>query len=216
MSESRSLGGRTLLISGGGPIGQTPIQDHWSWDGDHWTQVTSALPFGVIRAAATYDAARQRVVLFGGEYQGKLMDELWEWDGQRWNQRTASGSWPAARSGHTLVYDAARRRAVLFGGRDASLFVRNDLWEWDGTSWTQITPVSPLPAPRMYHAMVYDQARRVLVLFGGNDSWRELGDMWLLRYDDPAVPDQVEPANAAGNAPVPAAAWVGPIRRVPR
>jgi hypothetical protein len=203
---------QTLLISGNDGS-YVPLTDHWAWDGDRWTKVVSVLPFGVIDAAATYDAARQRVVLFGGRSAAApAVDDLWEWDGESWSKRPASGPWPVARTGHTLVYDSIRRRAVLFGGHDESTFVLNDLWEWDGTSWAQVAPASPLPLPRMFHAMVYDQARRELVLFGGNDSWKELRDVWLLRYEDPVAPDAVAP----GLTPAAALRWVGPVQRALR
>jgi hypothetical protein len=184
---------QTLLIGGGG------LLDQWAWDGDQWTQILGRLPFALINSAATYDAARERVVLFGGTRNGHPVDELWEWNGSQWINLRSTGAWPPARSGHTLVYNTARRRVVLFGGLDASLFVLNDLWEWDGASWTQVTAASP-PPPRMYHAMAYDEARHQLVLFGGNDSWKELRDVWLLRYEDPAAPDELQQPSAPASA----------------
>ena len=41
--------------------------------------------------ALAYDAARGRVVLFGGSGGGYLAD-TWEWDGNDWIQRTPSNS----------------------------------------------------------------------------------------------------------------------------
>lgn len=184
---------QTFLIGGSQGEFDLPVAEHWAWDGEIWSQLTPNPPFALVDAAAAYDARRDRVVLFGGIGVSGKVNELWEWNGSRWIKHPSTGAWPPARSGHTLVYDPVRQRSVLFGGITETNFVLNDLWEWDGTSWTQIHPTSPLPPPRRDHAMVYDEARRALVLFGGNDSWKELQDVWLLRYDDPAVPDEVAP-----------------------
>jgi hypothetical protein len=31
-----------------------------------------------------YDPARGRTVLYGGNHDGKVVDDLWEWDGKQW------------------------------------------------------------------------------------------------------------------------------------
>src|SRR5207249_2812034 len=38
-------------------------------------------------------------------------------------------------------------------------------WEWNGTAWVQRAVVGP--SPRVGHAMAYDAARGVTILFGG-------------------------------------------------
>src|SRR5262249_53405200 len=45
-----------------------------------------------------------------------------------------------------------------------------DVWEWDGTGWTDRSPPAGATAPsaRMSALMVYDASRRVMVLRGGN------------------------------------------------
>ena len=58
----------------------------------------------------------------------------------------AGGGEPGVRNGHRLVYDAARRAVLLFGGADQEK-VRDDLWSWDGRSWTP--RLSPAPLPRV-------------------------------------------------------------------
>lgn len=94
---------------------------------------------------------------------------------------------PSKRFGHAMVYDSARQRVVLFGGEAEFEGVNqaaSDTWEWDGLNWTRrFTPNSP-PA-RVYHAMAFDSARNVVVLFGGsvnnttlNDTWEYDGNDW--------------------------------------
>jgi hypothetical protein len=73
----------------------------------------------------TYDAARGRVVLFGG-FDGSRLGDTWEWDGTTWSEISHPVS-PSARSSHAMAYDAARGRVILFGGLDGSLRL-GDTW----------------------------------------------------------------------------------------
>lgn len=99
-----------------------------------------------------------------------------------WHQVEVAG--PPARHSHAMVYDSAREVVVLFGGlnggnsRDSIEF--GDTWEWDGMAWRQVGDTGP--SPRMGHAMVYDSARGVTVLFGRGgsetDTWEWDGVTW--------------------------------------
>ena len=63
----------------------------------------------------TYDAAAQRVVLFGGRGGAAgtvLLSDTWEWDGVEWRQRTPAST-PPARQFSAMAYDSMRRRVVL-------------------------------------------------------------------------------------------------------
>ena len=121
-----------------------------------------------------FDAARQRVVLFGGDsLGGSLFGDTWEWDGAHWTQVEDTG--PAPRAGHALVYDTSRSRIVLFGGGLPAL--RGDTWEWDGQGWTQVEDSGP--EPRQGHGLAFDADRSRSVLFGGEASGSVLrGDTW--------------------------------------
>ena len=71
-----------------------------------------------------------------------------------------------------------------------------DTWVWDGIAWTEVTPLVS-PSPRERHAMVYDAARSVMVLFGGlGENVSELGDTWEYRPHEDCntngVPDDCE------------------------
>src|SRR5262245_28460927 len=126
-----------------------------------------------VGAAMAYDAARQRVVLFGGSES--LLGDPWEWDGVRWVPRNPAAR-PTPRSDHALAYDSARKRVVLFGGRDGSGSLQ-DTWEWDGVTWVPRTPAASPPV-RHGHTLAYDTARQRVVLFGGFDGSLRLGDTW--------------------------------------
>jgi hypothetical protein len=132
--------------------------------------------------AMAWDAARQRVVLFGGSGGLARLSDTWEWDGATWTQRTPVAS-PPGRNWHAMAYDAARQRVVVFGGGNRMSLPSDDTWEWDGATWTQRTPAASPPA-RDGHALVYDSARQRVVLFGGrnhSDTWEWDGTTWTQR-----------------------------------
>jgi hypothetical protein len=84
-----------------------------------WTQKQDIGPRSRVGHAMTYDAGRQRVVLFGGDsLGGTLFGDTWEWDGENWTQVQDIG--PSARAFHAIAHDSSRNRIVLFGGRTAS------------------------------------------------------------------------------------------------
>ena len=55
----------------------------------------------------------------------------------------------------------------MFGGLVNAQRVA-DAWEYDGTTWTMVNGRNA-PTPRQGHAMVFDVARGVTVVFGGID-----------------------------------------------
>jgi hypothetical protein len=178
-----------MLFGGTGYTGL--LSDQWAWNGD-WTAVTPAtVPPKRTGFGLDYDASRRRVVLFGGQGESSLLGDIWEWDGKDWSDHSPESVFvPTPRTGHTLVYDDKRQRVVLFGGH-SDVATLNDMWEWDGTTWTAL-PISPQsPLPRHHHTMSYDAARDTLVLFGGDDGvGHPLQDTWLFRYDDSAAPTE--------------------------
>ena len=64
-----------------------------------------------------------------------------------------------------MVFDPTRSLVLLFGGDDGAFL--NDLWEWDGTTWTA-SPVAG-PPPRCCYAFAHDTGRSETVLYGGPD-----------------------------------------------
>ena len=158
--------------------------DTWAWDGTNWIQKSPAnRPAPRFFHAMAYDAARAQVVLFGGLVgDNTRANDTWIWDGTNWIQKSPANS-PTPREGAKMVYDSARGQVVLFGGSsnagngDNS---NNETWVWDGTDWTQKSPVNN-PTPRHAHAMAYDAARARVVLFGGADdiTWAWDGTNWI-------------------------------------
>jgi hypothetical protein len=137
-----------------------------------------------------YEAARQRVVLFGGGDSSSTFNDTWEWDGDAWTQVADMGPSPRRSSG--MAYDESRQRLVLFGGDVKASTTQVDepngeTWEWSGREWTQVADIGP--PPRMGCAMAYDTLRHRVVLFGGysnlppqskylDDTWEWDGTEW--------------------------------------
>ena len=107
------------------------------------------LPPPVHWESAAFDAARGRLVLFGGAaIAGAYLSETWQWDGTRWTTLADSASSPGPRHAHAMGYDRARSRVVLFGGmvesQDKSIPIAQrerrlcDTWSLEGARWTRI------------------------------------------------------------------------------
>ena len=150
-----------------------------------WAQGPTTDPGARFDHAMAYDAARARVVLFGGMGITQLAD-TWEYDGTSWTAVPVAG--PAAREGHAMAFDATSGRTILFGGCsgycDHGQDFFDDTWAYDGTAWVQVG--SPVRPPwRAWAGLAYDAARGETVLAGGanegmgfEDSWRLSGGAW--------------------------------------
>ena len=167
--------------------GYVILQDTWEWDGKTWKNVTPTTgnPDCAFHEMV-YDAARHRIVLFGGYNSNyATINDTWEWDGSNWKKRTPATS-PSARLYHTMAYDTARCRVVLFGGGPGL----NDTWEWDGSNWKKCITTSS-PTWNMNCVISYDPIRQRNVLFGGgpglNETWEWNGQTWT-RYKPATSP----------------------------
>ncbi|MGC4119379.1 MAG: kelch repeat-containing protein [Myxococcales bacterium] len=192
------MGGTRALLFGGltsaGENGET-----WEWTGSTWTQRCTAAPCSAAGGHPTarsdfsmaYDAARGRVVLFGGTAGGARSDETWEWNvgASTWSRVCAASpcadpaNHPSARSQAALFYDEVRKRVVLFGGEVGINQMSDETWEWDGTAWHARcvgglgVHCSP-PMPRA-SSVAYFGARQEAVLWGGATSLTStLADQW--------------------------------------
>ncbi len=156
-----------------------------------------------------YDATRGVVVLFGGtDNQGQdQLGDTWEYDGLDWTQVTPTTS-PPARFGHAMAYDASRGRVVLFGGASTSggntTFLA-DTWDYDGTTWTEISP-TPSPAASAGHRLVYDTTRERIVYVGSDFMGSAVTATW--DYDGTTWTDTTTQDHPLGRG-VPAAVYDG-------
>lgn len=95
-----------------------------------------------------------------------------------WTQAFPANS-PAPRIGHAMAFDSRDdplAGTVLFGGSDSQGTYFNDTWVYNGVNWTQ--QIAAGPSAREFHAMVFDEARSRVVLFGGSFFSLRYGDTW--------------------------------------
>jgi Divergent InlB B-repeat domain/Galactose oxidase, central domain/Kelch motif len=184
---------RQKVVLFGGASGASTLSDTWVWDGNTatWTHMTPATsPPARAWHSMAYDAARQQVVLFGGESGNTVFSETWVWDGANWAQKAVSG--PSGREAPWMTFDAARQQVVLFGG-NTSLDINSkstllaDTWVWNGAAWTQKTPAVS-PSVRSQATMAYDANIEQVVLFAGyggvfsNITWLWDGANWTQKF----------------------------------
>jgi hypothetical protein len=171
---------KLLLFGGIGAEGGLPRGDRgstWTWDGSTWTRVATAGPAPRYLASMVYDAARQRVVLFGGQSgvfpNGTVLGDTWEWDGTAWAQKATTG--PSARFHYTLAYDRVRQRVVVYGGFIPPNTQLRDIWEWNGTTWTQssVSGADGIPV-----AAMYDEVGNVMAFYSTTSSGAVVMDTW--------------------------------------
>ena len=76
-----------------------------------------------------------------------------------------------------MAFDPIGARVFLFGGVGSGGYA-NDLWQWDGSDWSQLVPATTSPMARHYHGLAFDPTRNQLLLFGGSPGLPPLGDTW--------------------------------------
>lgn len=199
----------TRLVIVGGDNGSTWLNDVWDLDltgTPTWIQeVTTGAPPSPRRFfAGDYDSVEKRILLFGGQGGSGIVQDAWSlsrvgtptWDevtpldppspGPRW---TLSGA-----------FDPARRRLLVFGGTDAMGTRHGDLWSLSALppdsshicvdeGWQTVLPLAPPPGARFASAMVSEESRATLLLFGGKavgfdhgDTWQWQGDRWAQQF----------------------------------
>ena len=188
-----------VVLVGGWDIDSTfGLADVWQWDPNTgaWSERLTGsepnLPTARLYASLVTDTAQGRLDLVGGLSWPEVSrdGEIWELDpvAAIFTDRTPTlGKWPSPRASYAMAFCPATGKTYMFGGTaddpDANIFF-DDLWEWDGTSWSQVQ-TDVRPPGRSGAAMAYDPLRKSLILFGGvNNSpvgimeQLVLGDTW--------------------------------------
>lgn len=154
--------------------------------------------------AGIYDPVGDQVVMFGGSFAvpencgfptPTFESETWIYDVTCDAWRLVDGAGPNGRVRHMAAFDSQRRRMIVFGGRDrpagtSTYTLYDDLWALDlaTETWEQLDAGGAGPSPRVNGAMVYDDTRDQLVLFGGNQStsgafYNSLDDVWTYSFE---------------------------------
>ena len=155
----------------------------WTWSSP---SVSGVPPSGRQDHSAVWDAANDRMIVFGGYYgfypylnDVHILSEL---DGDwTWSSPTVAGTGPSGRFRHSAVWDEANSRMVVFGGDDLSR--RDDVHVLSESSgaWAWSAPVvsGTAPSARVQHSAVWDVTNGRMILFGGYDG-SYLGEVHIL------------------------------------
>lgn len=175
------------------------LDDTWLWDGTTWTQVKKNLPSARSHAAMWFDPVMKKTVIYGGIGQRSTNDrierfsDMWSFDGSGWTEMKSVTTTPGQRYGAQVAVDPQSNTVWLFGGLKLvvdglkqSQVYSNDLWQWDGTKWTQVS-ASAAPPERENGGLAFDPISNELVLFAGyagyyrSDVWGLRSGQWFLR-----------------------------------
>ncbi|MFN8483645.1 MAG: kelch repeat-containing protein [Anaerolineae bacterium] len=181
----------TWVLTNANGLGGTP----------EWIQLAPAgeRPAGRVSHSAVYDAANNRMIVFGGAAADGQFNDVWVLSGANgaqgtptWSRLAPVGAPPSARNGHSAVYDDATGQMLIFGGGDAD-GLRNDTWTLShanglggAPTWRPLTPAGSAPASRVAASAIYRPASNRLVLFGGDTKVGSLNDTWTLVNAMPA------------------------------
>jgi len=201
------------IVAGGRPIDDVGASrtDTWLWNGVRWASSGDIQPRGFIRGV--FDSERRATLTYGGLDREPQMyfDGTYAFAGSAWMSANTNAF--GARTHYGIAYDASRSIAILFGGHQGSW--TNDLWELEGESWSQkclgACGAGARPAPRGNAVFLYDEAREVTLLFGGQADERVWNDTWTW---DGSAWTELHPVNAPSPRGGAAAAYDPITRRV--
>jgi len=113
-----------------------------------------------------YDAASDRVVLFGGDTGEQWLDDTWAYDSDTdtWVEvPTADAPWRTAQQ--AMAYDPVADRVVLWGGAERE---ESEVWTLDleTATWSSMA-TDPAPVGGWDACLAWDAASERLLLIGG-------------------------------------------------
>ena len=199
---------QAILFGGLGASGA--LDDTWAWDGTAWQLLHPAhSPSKRDGASMIFDAALSVIVLYGGMDEStarpSAINDTWQWNGSDWAPLQPTQS-PTGGVRPRLAFLSGANLIERFG--DCIESHDNNLYAFDGHSWTPHPPSGTWPPAICLPSFAGDPQRHVLVLFGGNlgtgitpppaDTWIFDGTSWTkrtaaqsppARYDAPMVYD---------------------------
>ena len=151
-----------------------------------WSSETlSGTPSGRRNPGVCASASNAGLVVFGGVSDTLgVIAETWIVDMNGWSSTQSIDS-PSPRANVNLVQADSSGALLMFGGfgwleEVGGTAPLSDTWRWDGSQWTYLDDQGPLQ--RGVAAMAYDTARGNVLLFGGEQSSRDVpafGDTWI-------------------------------------
>jgi galactose oxidase-like protein/Kelch motif protein len=189
----------------GGYDGTTTHNDLWSFPlnltGWQNLEPSTAWPDARHTHSAVFDVARGRFLISGGFVNFPEAMDVWSLTigaAASWTRFSPSGEAPPGRYGHGAVYDPTGDHMLIFGG--AASGPRNDVWRLSfsgGTpTWSMLSPLGAAPSPRTESAVVFDPARRRMLVIGGWDGSISTNDVWALSLDATPTWTELSPSGS--------------------
>lgn len=156
-----------------------------------WQRLAPAAPSGLPAPrhanSATYDAASNRMIVFGGgQFDGfafgVLFNDVWILTNAnglggtpQWIPLAPGGGAPTPREGHGAFYKADTNEMFVFGGaNNGILSVPNDLWVLRNANglggpptWIQLPQTGAIPGRLEHFALAYDPRFNRMTIAGG-------------------------------------------------
>ena len=175
-AQTYDLARRRTVIHGGF-TGGAVLGDLWEWDGRTWRKVDTPGPAPRAAHSLAYAPSLGSIVMFGGlDLSGAAFGDTWLWQGQRWLSTLTLAS---GRTHLASAFSSQERCVLRFGGKDRARTPSPELHCLRNGTWDRLSNGGP--SARIDAAMVYDEARNVLILFGGklpDPDGRSFGDTW--------------------------------------
>jgi hypothetical protein len=165
-----------------------------------WSKLGATGPAPVARRghSAVYDAANNRMIVFGGRIAGgPYPGDVWVLRNAnglggtpQWLELSPTGAPPPAREDQRAVYNATENELLVFGGWRASPTEQyfQDVWVLahanglgGAPAWRELTPAGTAPAKRELHSAVYNTGSDRMIVFGGSVTPTSMcNDVWIL------------------------------------
>ena len=120
--------------------------DTWSWSATNWVRLAQYKDPGPIptQSLMSYDPATRALVLFGGiSLSGGDRTLMWRWDGRSWSALAVHAPRLAPAPQASVARDPKGQVLIGFQANTPNgtggIFP-SQTWQWDGTSWTQLSP----------------------------------------------------------------------------
>lgn len=185
-----------LVLFGGryGSTGAYVYNDTWEFNATGWHPLNLTVhPSGRGYAAAAFDPAIGKIVLFGGGVGNgnsywQVFGDTWTFSGTAWTNVTATAGAPPASIKASMAYDPQDGGVLMAGGASTGNYGvpcpydRPQLWTFVGGSWSAMTPSGAAP-PAGAGSLWYDAGTNTTYYYEGLEN--------LSRGNDSACEDFV-------------------------
>ena len=167
----------SVLVFGGESSSQVleDLQRYSLADGQ-WSEPGATGAGARSRHTAVWVPTTRSMLVFGGWSGQEYLDDLCSYDASAgtWTDLSAAGYWPTARAGHAAAWDPVSMSMLVMGGitnvtnelsYDSSLYnysLLTNSWKQEGLQTEVLGPTG-----RTGHGIVWDDASRGLLSFGG-------------------------------------------------